>query len=111
MLPLPCIIILENVLHVHMNLPKYTRFSDMHNYNTRMTNTLKSDYSRIEITKRNKINPQLYNLVKKYFLNVNIDSLCKFKFKHLIKSLLLDHCFYTTQEFVDFVSVNVNSNK
>nr|CAI5845818.1 unnamed protein product [Callosobruchus analis] len=92
-----------------MNLPKYTRSSDMHNYNTRTANTLRSDYSRIEITKRNKINPQLYNLVKKYFVNVNIDLSSKFRFKRLIKSLLLDHCFYSTQGFVDFVSVNVNS--
>nr|CAI5819346.1 unnamed protein product [Callosobruchus analis] len=88
-----------------MNLPKYTRSSDMHNYNTRMANSLRSDYSRIGITKSNKINSQLYNLVKKYFVNVNMDLLSKFRFKHLIKSLLLDQCFYSTQEFVDFVSV------
>nr|CAI5820060.1 unnamed protein product [Callosobruchus analis] len=100
----------ENVLRVHMNLPKYTGSSDMHNYNTRRANTLRSDYSRIEITKRNKINPQLYNLAKKYFINVNIDLLSKFRFKHLIRSLLLDHCFYSTQEFVDFISDNGNSN-
>nr|CAI5848469.1 unnamed protein product [Callosobruchus analis] len=92
-----------------MNLPKYSRSSNMHSYNTWTANTLRSDYSRIEITKRNKINAQLYNLVKKYFINVNIDLLSKFRFKHLIKSLLLDHCFYSTQEFVDFVSFNVNS--
>nr|CAI5870560.1 unnamed protein product [Callosobruchus analis]CAI5870561.1 unnamed protein product [Callosobruchus analis] len=46
------IIILENVLHVRMNLPKYTRSLDMHNSNTRTANTLRSVYSRIEITKR-----------------------------------------------------------
>nr|CAI5822296.1 unnamed protein product [Callosobruchus analis] len=82
----------------------------MHNYNTRTANTLRSDYSRIKITKRKKINPQFHNFVKKLFVYVNIDLLSKFRFKHLSKTLLLGHCFYSTQEFVDFVSVIVNSN-
>nr|CAI5828523.1 unnamed protein product [Callosobruchus analis] len=72
-----------------MNLPKYTRMSDMHTYNTWTANNLRSNYSLIEITRRNKIDLQLYNLVKKCFINVNIDLLSKFKCKHLIKSSLL----------------------
>nr|CAI5838466.1 unnamed protein product [Callosobruchus analis] len=79
-----------------MNLPKYTRSSDIrvHNYNTRMANTLRIGYSGIEITKRNRINPQLCNLFKIYFVNINIHLLSEFRSKHLIKAFPLDRCFF-----------------
>ncbi|VEN43253.1 unnamed protein product [Callosobruchus maculatus] len=100
----------STVSSVHMNFFKYSKSSDMHSYNTQTANTLISDYSRTETSKRNKIDAVLYNLVRKYFMNVNMDILNKFKCKKLIKSLPSDHCFYSTQEFVDFISVNVNSS-
>nr|CAI5839694.1 unnamed protein product [Callosobruchus analis] len=53
------IYLLENLIgKIENELRNYTRSSDMHNYNTRMANTLRGDYSLIEITKRNKVNPQ-----------------------------------------------------
>lgn len=100
-LPLPCLFILEVVVYIHRNISSFTIHSDNHNYSTRHANDLVVPHSRIKITKNNKLQVQLYNVLNVRLAGSNLKSMSVYRFKKCVKNYLLDHCFYSIQEFCD----------
>lgn len=100
-MPLPCIFIFESLLHIHGNIDKFFKHCDNHSYETRNAKNLVNQYSRIHITKQNKLNVDLYNNFRYYFKNCNVDDLSFKEFYKLTKKFLLENCFYSVSDFVN----------
>nr|CAH7732477.1 unnamed protein product [Callosobruchus chinensis] len=98
-LPLPCIFILESLVSTHRNCNNLLRHSDIHKYNTRTAGNLVWTYSRLDITSKNKVDLNLYNMFVKKFEHTNCRNMSIASFKILVKSYLLEQCFYSVDEF------------
>lgn len=101
-LPMPCVYIFETLLLVHKNLEELTSHSDRHDYSTRMRGNLVPCFSRIRLTKVNKIDINLYNKFINCHRNVNVKSMTYNSFYRLAKSFLIDQCFYSVNEYLQF---------
>nr|CAI5861358.1 unnamed protein product [Callosobruchus analis] len=91
-LPLPCIFILESLVSTHRNRYNLLRHSDIHNYNTRTAGNLVSTYSRLDITTKNKVDVNLYNMFLKKFEHTNCRNMSIASFRILVKNYLLEQC-------------------
>lgn len=102
-LPLPCLYILEALYLVHKNLPNLQRHSDIHQLNTRHADNLIVPFSRINITKNNKQQISLYNKFISHFQQERIKQMSNKSFHIFTKKFLLQHIFYSINDFISFV--------
>lgn len=101
-LPLPCIYLFESLMQIHKNLPTIIRHSDLHGYNTRGADNLVTSYSRISTTQQNKIDVRLYNKLDLIFKDKHIKDMSVNNFHKFVKTFLVEHCFYTVAEFLEY---------
>lgn len=96
-LTVPCIYILQCLLHIKTNILQYTKHADVHNYATRNNENLNLEYLRLNKTK-NGVN---YYSVKFYnHLPIEVRNMDFKLFKTTVKHFLLDNAFYSYDEFL-----------
>lgn len=101
-LPVPCLFILQTLLYIHENIGDFTTYANMHNYGTRHAGDLVAPFSRISITQCNKINLKLFNKFTSIHRDILIAAMPLTKFRLAVKSFLLEHCFYSVDEFMSY---------
>nr|CAI5829813.1 unnamed protein product [Callosobruchus analis] len=89
----------KSLVSTHRNCNNLLRHSDIHNYNARTAGNLMSTYSRLDITTKNKIDVNLYNMFVKKFEHNNCRNMSIASFRILVKNNLLEQCFYSVDEF------------
>jgi hypothetical protein len=108
-IPLPSLYIYEILVYIKTNLNECTTNSEIHSHNTRRKNDL-------------FILPCNTSLCKNNFNNIGIRMLNQlplsireipvlYKFKRTSKAFLLDHCFYSIDEFLLFGAYPSSNNK
>ncbi|CAH1115749.1 unnamed protein product [Psylliodes chrysocephalus] len=102
-LPLPCVYVLESLVFIHKNIKNLKTHSDIHSYNTRNGQNLIVPFSRIRSTQVNKIDLNLYNKFICIHNDNTIKSMSINSFKKLAKNFLLKHCFYSVNDFKNFI--------
>lgn len=97
-LTVPSLYILQCVLHIKNHTSYYTCHEDIHNYNTRHKNNFCINYHRINKSKTgiNYFAPKMFNL-----LPHTVKELPPNKFKLIIKTYLIQKCFYSIDEFLN----------
>lgn len=98
-LPLPCLYLLETLTFIHRNLSDHRTFTENHNYGTRNADDLIIMRSRIEMSKKNKVDVKIYNALIKRFQERKLKEMNVFIFRKFVKKYLLEYCFYSTQEY------------
>jgi len=97
-MPLACIYIFQCLLFVKSNLSLFTCNKDVHNYATRNRNKIQTEFCQYATTQASF----KYNAIKLYNkLPVNVNELPLNNFKIVTKKFLLDHCFYSIEEFFE----------
>lgn len=109
-LPLPCLYVYEALSLVHKSAAHLQTHSDVHSYNTRHAGNLLLPYSRLNVTKSNKPDINLYNRFDNFCRVKHITQLSYGAFRRFIKSFLLLHCFYSVDEFTEYCSTNTYSS-
>ncbi len=104
-LTFPSLYVLTLLLYVHSNLEKFEFNSEVHNYNTRNRNSIRTHFLRYSKSQKNWycISTKLYN-----FLPSQIKNLTHEKFKSKLKNILIAECLYRVDEFYD---INFNKYK
>lgn len=74
-LPLPSIYIYEVLQYIHGNINKLVMPAEMHSYLLRNTDNLKNTHSRLNMTKYNRPDVNLYNLLVKAHKGHNIQTM------------------------------------
>ena len=99
-LTLPCLFISEMLCWVKYRREKLLCNSDLHDYNTRHSTDLHTRTCRTNIAKNNGINLgiKLYNKLPNFIWQV----VPKHKFKTSVNKFLLQHVFYSLDEFLAF---------
>lgn len=92
---LPSLYIYSVLLEIHKNINNYPTQSEVHDHNTRSANLLRVPRFRLCKSSKNSLNLNLYNKIPE-----NIKSLNIFRFKKEIKKFLIEHCFYTLDEYI-----------
>lgn len=104
--PVPCLFILETLKTIHNDRDKFTVHSDILQYNTRNAGNLMQTFSRIGLSKKNTLDVGLYNKFTNFFKGKDIKNMNLYSFKTFAKSFLVSHCFYSIDDFVDYLSNN-----
>lgn len=92
---LPSLYIYTVLLEIHKNISVYSTQSDVHNYNTRNANNLRTACFRLTKSQKNSLNLNLYNILPTHIKNLNV-----YQFKKQLKRHMLQHCFYTTEDYL-----------
>nr|CAH7738139.1 unnamed protein product [Callosobruchus chinensis] len=100
-LPLPSIYIYEAIMYIHSNQNKYLTPAGIHKYCIRNPSNLRSLYSRLTMTKNNRPDVNLYNLLVNANRGLNVPHMSKLYFSKFLKKFLLQHCFYSVGEYVN----------
>lgn len=89
--------ILANILHVHKNIEKYVKNSQVHNYNTRNKNKLITGAFRLQKTSNSflGLGIRLYNKIP-----ANITALPFPKFKEFTKYMLSKRAYYNVSDYL-----------
>ncbi|VEN43205.1 unnamed protein product, partial [Callosobruchus maculatus] len=90
-LPLACLYIMETLIQVHRNADMFTRYSQVHSYDTRFSNNIVAPWSRLRMTQINKLDVSLYNYLINHFNDISFQSMSIYSFKKWIKQFLLTH--------------------
>lgn len=100
-LPLPSIYIMELLCYIFNNQPTLLKHCDIHKYDTRAKNKYKEPLNRLEMTKRSptSMGIKLFNLLPNKLKLINEVRL----FKRQLRTLLLEHCIYSVEEFVSLM--------
>lgn len=93
-LTLPSLYILNSVLEIRGKLHAYNLNSDFHTYNTRSASLIRPKQFRLEVSKSNNLDPNMYNSIPE-----NIKNLPDNRFKAYIKNALTRKAYYTVSEF------------
>lgn len=93
---LPCFFIYVTLCEIHKNIDSFLVNGDFHNYATRHNNVLRKPRFRLAKSEKNSLNLDFYNHVPQHIKAMAIS-----EFKINIKRYLLEHCFYTTSEYLD----------
>ena len=95
-LTLPCVYIMQCLLHVKQNTDLYRSHEDYHNYPTRNNTNLVPDFSRLERSR----NGSRYFAVKFYnCIPANIKCLSFNQYKKIIKDYLILNAFFSFEEY------------
>ena len=98
-LPFPCIYIYEILVHVKLNLHKFLKNTDIHNYDTRNNSkfcTLSHNTTLFEHSFEFS-GTQLYNILPEKVKQIESIK----KFKQMLHSYLIEKRFYSVAEYVD----------
>lgn len=96
-MPLPCVFIYASLINIHDNKSTLLTHSDVHSYPTRNANCLRTNRFRLNKSKNNSLDLHLYN-----HLSIGLKKMDSRSFKHNIKSILTENCFYSREEFLSF---------
>jgi hypothetical protein len=99
-LPLPCLYIYEVLIYIKANLNTYTTNSRIHSHNTRRKDDLFIVPCNTSLCKNNFNNMgyRMLNQLPQYIKEIPVLD----KFKKTLKTYLLDHCFYSIDDFFVF---------
>nr|CAH7759778.1 unnamed protein product [Callosobruchus chinensis] len=103
-LPLPSIYIYEVIMYMHSNQIKYLTPAGIHKYSIRITSNLKSLYFRLTMTKNNRQDVNLYNLLVNANRGLNVPHMSKLYVSKFLEKFLLQHCFYSVGEYVNHMT-------
>ena len=97
-LTLPCIYILECLVHIQSNRDSYKTQEEIHNYPTRQRNNIRIEYTRL-LHSRNAYNyygPLFHNKLPHHIKNLQLG-----KFKSIVIKFLTKKAFYSFNEYFD----------
>jgi hypothetical protein len=99
-LPLPCLYIYEVLVYIKANLNVFTTNLGIHSHNTRRKDDLFILPCNTSLCKNNFNNTghHVLNQLPQYIKEIPV----LYKFKKTLKTFLLDHCFYSIEEFLLF---------
>ncbi|CAH2018922.1 unnamed protein product [Acanthoscelides obtectus] len=97
-LTVPCIYILECLIHVKNNYDDYRTPKEIHKYNTRFNNELIPEYTRLSKTRHgsNYFGVKFFNALPKFCQTLNSTI-----FKATVKRYLVTKAFYSIDEFLN----------
>lgn len=100
-LTLPCLYIFQLIMHIHTNRNHFTKNNEMHLYNTRNCHMIHQPFARLNISQNDPtyIGIKCYNKVK-FFETTDTTNTCKNK----LNTFLLEHAFYSMDEFLNHQS-------
>nr|CAI5819056.1 unnamed protein product [Callosobruchus analis] len=98
---LPSIYIFQTLIHIHKNLGTFTTPAFNHNYDTRNAQSIIPLRSRLRMTQMNRVNIYIYNKLDSLFKIMHIKDMSLNAFKVFSKKFLLQHCFYTIDEYLN----------
>jgi hypothetical protein len=103
-LPLVCIYILEICIFMHQNKNITIKNSNIHKHDTRNKENLYQNYHRLKVAQSlpQNIGVQIFNHLPK----IVKDCISVKAFKTALQGLLIEHCFYTLDEFFNIICVN-----
>jgi len=93
-LTLPSSIILANLLYIKANCHKFQSFSSLHTYNTRHNLNLVVPSHRLELSNKYALGVRLYNQLPENVKVLNVN-----RFKRIIRTHLLENCYYSIHDF------------
>lgn len=96
-LPFPCIFILNCLTYIHTNISKYKKCSDFHGYGTRHTDTIALPRHR---TAKYESSPRYIGIKLYNHLPSRLKSMNGRSFKREVKSMLINGCYYSVEEFL-----------
>jgi hypothetical protein len=101
-LPLPCLYIYEVLVHIEANLNVFKTNSGIHAHKTRRKDYLFIVPCNTSLCKNNFNNAgyRRLNRLPQYIKEIPV----LYKFKKTLKTFLLNHCFYSIEEFLLFGS-------
>jgi Reverse transcriptase (RNA-dependent DNA polymerase) len=94
-MPLPTLFIYNMLLEIHDISSGVEKQSDIHHYNTRRADNLRTRRFRLSKSQKNSLDYGLYNILPTSLKSLNFK-----QFKSRLKSQLLDYCFYSANEFI-----------
>jgi hypothetical protein len=99
-LPLPCLYIYEILVYMKSNLNVFITNSGVHSHSPRKEDDLIIVPCNTRLCKNNfnNIGLHLLNHLPHYMKDIS----AIYKFKNTLKTLLLEHCFYSIDEFLLF---------
>lgn len=94
----PCLFIFQCLIYVKNNISNFSQNSDVHNYNTRKCDHLRTDYCAYSKTLNsfNSISVKLHNKLPSKIKN--LDMKC---YKQHLRKYLIQNCFYSVNEFLN----------
>lgn len=94
----PCLFIFQCLLYVKNNLSNFSLNSDVHSYNTRNCDNLRTDYCAYTKTLNsfNSISAKLYNKLPSKIKNLEMKC-----YKQKLRHYLIQNCFYSVNEFLN----------
>ncbi|VEN41781.1 unnamed protein product [Callosobruchus maculatus] len=93
---LSSIYIFQTLIHIHKNLLWIN-----HNYDPRNAKSIIPLRSRLRMTQMNRVNIHIYNKLDSLFKNMHIKDMILNAFKVFSKKFLLQHCFYTIDDYLN----------
>jgi Reverse transcriptase (RNA-dependent DNA polymerase) len=94
---LPSLYLFSVLISIHSQSTVITKQSDIHDHHTRLANNLRTGRYRLEKSKRNSPDYNLYNILPE-----NFKKLSRNRFKKELKCFLLINCFYSVQEYIEY---------
>ena len=94
-MPLPSLFIYHSLMEIHKDISNLNTHSDYHNHNTRSARLLINPRYRLTISSKNSPNLNLYNHLPHQLKQLNT-----LLFKRKIKQFILQHCFYSIDEYL-----------
>ena len=92
---LPSTFIYSSLVEIHKNRANYLMQSDIHSKSTRYAHHLRTPQYRLNKSVRNTLNLNLYNVLPRFITNLTEDP-----FKRTLKRILIENCFYSTDDFL-----------
>lgn len=101
-LPLPCLYILEIASFIYCNRSDFAQNKDIHGFNTRYKNNfcVPNSRGRIAYTSPGRFGIKIFNRLPEEIKNSNTI----FNFKNNLKTFLMTKCFYSIDEFLNYMS-------
>ena len=98
-LPLPCIYLFETIVYMKANLNTFSTNSDIHSYDTRHKNNVVINRCNTSLCQQymDHMGTHMYNCLPLYLREIPALS----SFKKALFKFLLDHCFYTVNEYFE----------
>lgn len=94
-MPLPSLFIYFSLIIIHERVSTLPKNADIHEHATRSAGSLRLPRFRLEMSSKNSLNLNLYN-----HLPNNLKMLNQSSFKRRVKRIMLRHCFYSVDEYL-----------
>ena len=94
-MPLPSIYIYYSLIEIHRDVYNFSTHSDFHEHKTCSAGLLRNPRYRLSVSVKNSLNLNLYN-----HQPLHIKELNQIAFKARIQQFILQHCFYSIDEYL-----------